>query len=112
MNKQSFLAGALLALCCLAFAAGTTLGAINPQRLAKVVPGITKTQVRLLLGAPWRTVQYNDEDEPENEFWEYRGMDSNGSYRVHIEFDRHDIVLIVGKIPDVVPAGKGTPAKS
>jgi hypothetical protein len=85
---------------------------IDPQLLAKVVPGISKTQVKSLLGDPWRTVQYNDEEEIENEFWEYRGKDSHGTYRVHIEFDRHDTVLIVGKIPDKVAGGKGTPAKS
>jgi hypothetical protein len=86
--------------------------AIDPQVLAKVVPGISKTQVKSLLGDPWRTVQYNDEEEIENEFWEYRGKDSHGTYRVHIEFDRHDTVLIVGKIPDKVAGGKGTRAKS
>jgi hypothetical protein len=88
--------------------------AIDPQVLAKVVPGISKAQVKSLLGDPWRTVQYNDidENESENEFWEYRGKDSHGTYRVHIEFDQHDTVLIVGKIPDKVAGGKGTPAKS
>jgi hypothetical protein len=88
--------------------------AIDPQVLAKVVPGISKAQVKSLLGDPWRTVQYNDldENENENEFWEYRGKDSHGTYRVHIEFDLHDTVLIVGKIPDKVAGGKGTPAKS
>jgi hypothetical protein len=90
------------------------LQTIDPQVLAKVVPGISKTQVKSLLGDPWRTVQYNDldENESENEFWEYRGKDSHGTYRVHIEFDQHDTVLIVGKIPDKVAGGKGTPAKS
>src|ERR1700728_1413435 len=86
--------------------------AIDPQVLAKVVPGISKTQVKSLLGDPWRTVQYNDEEEIENEFWEYRGKDSHGTYRVHIEFDKHDTVVIVGKIPDKVAGGKKTPAKS
>jgi outer membrane protein assembly factor BamE (lipoprotein component of BamABCDE complex) len=86
--------------------------AIDPQVLAKVVPGISKAQVKSLLGDPWRTVQYNDEEEIENEFWEYRGKDSHGTYRVHIEFDKQDIVLIVGKIPDKVAGAKGTPAKS
>jgi hypothetical protein len=90
------------------------LQTIDPQVLAKVVPGISKTQVKSLLGDPWRTVQYNDidENESENEFWEYRGKDSHGTYRVHIEFDQHETVLIVGKIPDKVAGGKGTPAKS
>lgn len=86
--------------------------AIDPQVLAKLVPGITKAQVKSLLGAPWRTVQYNDLDAIENEFWEYRGKDAQGSYRLHIEFDKQGTVLIVGKIPDKVAGGKGTPAKS
>jgi hypothetical protein len=84
---------------------------IDPQVLAKVVPGISKSQVKSLLGEPWRTVQYNDEEEVENEIWEYRGKDAQGAYRVHIEFDRHETVVIVGKIPDLA-GGKGTPAKS
>jgi hypothetical protein len=92
--------------------AATPVQAIDPQVLAKVVPGISKAQVKSLLGDPWRTVQYNDEEEIENEFWEYRGKDSHGTYRVHIEFDKHDTVIIVGKIPDKVAGGKGTPAKS
>jgi hypothetical protein len=92
--------------------AAASIQAIDPQLLAKVVPGISKSQVKSLLGDPWRTVQYNDEEEIENEFWEYRGKDSHGTYRVHIEFDKHDTVVIVGKIPDKVAGGKGTPAKS
>jgi outer membrane protein assembly factor BamE (lipoprotein component of BamABCDE complex) len=90
----------------------TPVQAIDAQVLAKVVPGISKAQVKSLLGAPWRTVQYNDEEEIENEFWEYRGKDSHGTYRVHIEFDKHDTVVIVGKIFDKIAGGKGTPAKS
>ena len=86
--------------------------AIDPQALAKVVPGISKAQVKSLLGAPWRTVQYNDLDAVENEIWEYRGKDAHGTYRVHIEFDPHGAVVIVGKIPDQVARGKRTPAKS
>jgi hypothetical protein len=92
--------------------AGPSAQAIDPQVLAKVVPGISKAQVKSLLGDPWRTVQYNDEEEVENEIWEYRGKDAQGAYRVHIEFDRHETVVIVGKIPDKVAGGKGIPAKS
>jgi hypothetical protein len=80
--------------------AQSEIGAVNPHRLAKILPGISKSKVRSLLGAPWRTVQYNDEENLENEIWEYRGRDSAGSYRIHIEFDRHDMVLIVKKIPE------------
>ena len=82
------------------------------RQAAKVIPGMSKAKVRSLLGAPWRTVQYNDEEQVENEIWEYRGEDSHGKFRIHIEFDRHDIVRIVGKIPDDVSGGKGTPAQS
>ena len=84
---------------------------IDPALLAKVVPGISKGQVKSLLGDPWRTVQYNDLDEVENEIWEYRGKDAHGTYRVHIEFDQRGSVVVVGKIPDA-GAPKGTPAKS
>jgi outer membrane protein assembly factor BamE (lipoprotein component of BamABCDE complex) len=93
-------------------AAGPSVQAIDAQNLAKVVPGISKGQVKSLLGNPWRTVQYNDLDQTENEFWEYRGKDARGTYRVHVEFDQHGTVVIVGKIPDKVAAGKGTPAKN
>lgn len=128
MRGKLFLAALAFALCfcplSAAFSAAVTASAaaakppadaspaIDPQVLAKVVPGISKAQVKALLGAPWRTVQYNDLDEVENEFWEYRGKDSQGTYRVHIEFDKQGIVLIVGKIPDQVAGGKGTPANN
>jgi len=121
MRAKLFLAALAFALCfcplSAAFAAEAAKPpvdasvAIDPQILAKVVPGISKAQVKSLLGDPWRTVQYNDLDEIENEFWEYRGKDAHGTYRVHIEFDLHGTVLIVGKIPDQVAGGKGTPAK-
>jgi hypothetical protein len=92
--------------------AGAHIGVVRPRQAAKVIPGISKAKVRSLLGAPWRTVQYSDEEQVENEIWEYRGQDSNGKFRIHIEFDQHDIVRIVGKIPDDVSGGKGTPARS
>jgi hypothetical protein len=114
---------AILMLCC--FAAYSAFGAnggessataangmVNARQLSKVVPGLSKAQVRSLLGAPWRTIQYNDLDELENEIWEYRGKDSDGTYRIHIEFDRQHVVRIVGKVPDRMPGGKGTPAAS
>jgi hypothetical protein len=84
---------------------------IDPALLAKVVTGISKAQVKSLLGDPWRTVQYNDLEAVENEIWEYRGKDAQGTYRVHIEFDPQGSVVVVGKIPDA-GAPKGTPAKS
>jgi hypothetical protein len=126
MNAKWFVSGTSLALCCLAAplanaadgndvpkpGTASTIGVISEQKAAQVSPGLSKAQVKSLLGAPWRTVQYNDMDQLENEIWEYRGSDSKGPYRIHIEFDHHDIVRIVGKIPDNVAGGKGTPAKS
>ena len=69
--------------------------------LAKVIPGeTTKTQIEALLGKPWRTTFADDSDEPGPVVWEYRGQDSNGTYRVHIEFDNHDMTTLIAKIPD------------
>jgi hypothetical protein len=123
MNRPRSAIAAALVFCCFAMSvsgqsgtgepfAGAQIGMVRPRQAAKVIPGMSKAKVRSLLGAPWRTVQYNDEEEVENEIWEYRGEDSNGKFRIHIEFDRHDIVRIVGKIPDDVSGGKGTPARN
>ncbi|MGC1520727.1 MAG: outer membrane protein assembly factor BamE [Steroidobacteraceae bacterium] len=121
MNRPCSAIAAAVASCCFAVtahgqgggdsSAGAHIGRVRPRQAAQVIPGMSKAKVRSLLGAPWRTVQYNDEDQAENEIWEYRGEDSHGKYRIHIEFDRHDIVRIVGKIPDDVAGGKGTPAQ-
>ena len=90
----------------------STVGVVSGQKFARLTPGVsTKTDVQSLLGPPWRTVQYNDMEELEDEIWEYRGTDSSGPYRIHIEFDPHDVVRIVGKIPDKVPGGRGTDAR-
>jgi len=91
-------------------------GSISASKLARLKPGTsTKTQVQSLLGKPWRVVQFNDcgmaMPGQADETWDYRGKDSTGTYRVHIEFDDHDVASLVAKIPDHVQGGKGTPAK-
>jgi hypothetical protein len=91
---------------------GAPIGVVRPTQWAQVKPGLSKARVRQLLGVPWRTMQYNDLDPPGDEIWEYRGRDANGTYRIHIEFDQHEVVRIVGKIPDNVSGGRGTPAQS
>jgi hypothetical protein len=69
--------------------------------LAEVDPGrTTKTEVEALLGKPWRTTFSDDADEPGPVVWEYRGQDPDGTYRVHIEFDSHDITTLIARIPD------------
>jgi hypothetical protein len=94
-------------------AAAVVSGAELDRKLPEIVPGkSTKAQVVALLGHPWRTVQYNDLDEIEDEIWEYRGSDAQGSFRVHIEFDRRDVVHIVGKIPDKGLGSDRSPARS
>jgi len=50
---------------------------IDPQALTNLAKGMSKSKVKSLLGEPWRTVQYNDLDDVENEFWEYRGKDAH-----------------------------------
>jgi len=74
-----------------------TLGEINPGHT-------TKAQVEALLGKPWRVSELDDEDvmpgDPAVEVWEYRGRDSQGTYRVHIRFDKRDVTTLIAKIPD------------
>ena len=98
------------ALCCLAGSSGYGANAtVDPGQardfsaatLAKVTPGeTTKTQIEALLGKPWRTTFPDDPDEPGPIVWEYRGKDSKGTYRVHVEFDSHDITTLIATIPD------------
>jgi outer membrane protein assembly factor BamE (lipoprotein component of BamABCDE complex) len=85
---------------------------IDPQTLENLKKGMSKSKVKSLLGEPWRTVQYNDLDDIENEFWEYRGKDDQGPFRVHIEFDKQGSVVLVAKIPERTSEAKGTPPKS
>jgi hypothetical protein len=110
VTAKWFLPAMGFALCC--FAASTGYGAddtADPGRardfsaatLANVTPGqTTKTEIEALLGKPWRTTFSDDADEPGPVVWEYRGEDSDGTYRVHIEFDDHDITTLIAKIPD------------
>jgi hypothetical protein len=77
------------------------LAALAGDPLASVVPGqTTKAQLRALLGAPPRIVQFDDcgDAMPDEalETWEYPG----GGYRVHVEFDDHGVVHLIAKIPD------------
>jgi hypothetical protein len=80
--------------------------------LARVMPGrSTKAQVRTLLGEPWRDIDHGDEENPANDVWDYRGQDASGSYLVHIEFDPHNVVRLVAKIPHKAGFGVATIAK-
>lgn len=95
------------ALCCFTASIGfcgnnaPDLGAARQFKdatLAKVVPGqTTRAQVETLLGKPWRTTPPAVSG---RDVWEYRGQDSNGTYRIHIEFDSRNITTLIAKIPD------------
>ena len=128
MRIKLFVCGAVLLMCFLAVTAARSedgwskpiapkTAGISAQKLALVMPGMsTKAQVQSLLGTPWRIVQFNDcgmsMPGQADESWDYRGRDAKGTYRVHIEFDDHDVAHLVAKIPDYVPGGKGTAAKT
>jgi outer membrane protein assembly factor BamE (lipoprotein component of BamABCDE complex) len=107
--RWSLPAMAFVLSCCAASAGYGADNSADPGRprdfsaatLAKVTPGeTTKAQIEALLGQPWRTTFAEDSDEPGPIVWEYRGQDSNGTYRVHIEFDSHDMTTLIAKIPD------------
>jgi hypothetical protein len=78
----------------------------NARILDKVLPGhTTKAEVEALLGKPWRDTKLTAETipykgDPSVDIWEFPGRDSHGTYRVHIEFDEHDITTLIAKIPD------------
>ena len=110
MTAKWFLPAMAVAFCCFAGPAGHcasdtadpgTARQFSAAILAKVIPGqTTQPQIQALLGKPWRTTFADDADEPGPVVWEYRGHDSSGTYRVHIEFDSHDITTLIAKIPD------------
>jgi hypothetical protein len=77
----------------------------SDQTLAKIIPGqTTKAGVEASLGKPWRDTQLDEEDvmpgDPSVEVWEYRGRGSQGTYRVHIQFDKSDLTTLIAKIPE------------
>ena len=110
------------ALCCLAASTGFCASDTpNPgiarefsdATLAKVVPGqTTKAQVEALLGMPWRTTHSFKPHGSEPDVWEYRGRDSNGTYRVHVEFDSHNVTSLIAKIPGNTGQAPGRTAKT
>src|SRR5271169_7195254 len=69
---------ALLSLGALGAAPASAGDPLGPQALAQIVPGhSTKAELRALLGAPWRIVQFDDCGQAmagqADETWEYRG---------------------------------------
>jgi hypothetical protein len=92
------------------------VAALGAQQLAKIIPGQSnKADIQAMLGAPWRVVQFNDcgmaMDDQADETWEYRGADSSGGFRVHVEFGDDGVVHLVAKISDGTAGGQPTVAK-
>jgi len=135
MTVKQLVTTVALAMCCfVAWTGFCGTDAPNPgtsrqfsdDTLAKVIPGqTTKAQVEALLGRPWRdtpldvahTHNHTATHTPSPggdpcDTWEYRGRDSNGTYRVHIEFDSHDITTLIAKIPDKTGQARARVAKT
>lgn len=90
---------------------------VSLQNVAKIKVGVmTRDQIKELLGPPYRMTNYGDCSPVDyQEFWEYLGRDSNGIFKIHIEFDDAGIARIVGKDtkrgPIVVLAAAPKPEK-
>lgn len=113
MRARSTTTAALTAFICLAVSPAWSG---EPQPLTQIVPGkSTKSDVTSLFGKPWRVVQFNDcgmaMDDQADETWEYRGADSNGAFRIHIEFGDDSVVHLIAKIADHSAGGGATKAE-
>jgi hypothetical protein len=113
MRARSTTTAALAAFLCLAVSSARSDEA---PPLAQIVPGkSSKSDVASLFGKPWRVVQFNDcgmaMDDQADETWEYRGADSSGAFRIHIEFGDDNVVHLIAKIPDRSPGGGATKAE-
>ena len=79
---------------------------INDNTFSKIKVGdSTGDDVKALLGTPWRITNYGETycgcpHHDMQEIWEYRGRDSSGTYKYHIEFDDEGVVHTAKKIPD------------
>ncbi len=78
-----------------------TTNDLNMDMVAKITVGSsTRTQVKELLGNPWRTVNYGDCNPTDyQEIWEYLGHDADGRFKINIVFDDAGIARIVSKTP-------------
>jgi hypothetical protein len=79
---------------------------IDDETFAKIKVGdSTGDEVKKLLGTPWRITNYGETycgcpHKDMQEVWEYRGRDSSGTYKYHIELDDEGVVHTARKIPD------------
>jgi hypothetical protein len=116
MKPTKRIVAAAAALCATVAYGADPAKPVDAHKLSSVTVGIsTKAQVRALLGSPWRIVQFNDcgmaLPGQADETWEYRGRDSDGGYRFHVEFNDRGVAHLVARIPDVIAGGVATRAK-
>jgi outer membrane protein assembly factor BamE (lipoprotein component of BamABCDE complex) len=89
---------------------------VDMDNVAKIQVGTsTASDVKALLGAPYRMTNYGDCNPIDyQEFWEYLGRDANGVFKIHIEFDDAHVARIIAKDnkkgPIVVLAAAPKPA--
>src|SRR5260370_22000794 len=101
-SKGMLRAFSFMLLSCFALASEAPAPKITPKdvtldMVSKIKVGSSnRAQVTLLLGAPWRTVNYvacNPIDY--QEIWEYLGRDARCVFRISIAIDEAGIALIV-----------------
>jgi hypothetical protein len=87
---------------------------ISDTTFAQIKPGMTRAQIHALLGTPWRITNLDDDADSEiGDILEYRGQDTSGTYKFHIECDPRGRVVVAAKVRDTVGTDRGdVPAKS
>ena len=79
----------------------TVRQAINDETFERIKARMSMAQIRGLLGTPWRITDWDDDaDSDIGEMFEYRGQDTVGTYKFHIEFDKHGRVVVAAKVRD------------
>jgi hypothetical protein len=74
---------------------------IDETAISNIKAGVsTRADVKAVLGAPWRATNYGETYcgcpyIDLQEVWEYRGADSTGPYKFHIEFDADGVAQIL-----------------
>ena len=81
---------------------------ITDSTFAQIKPGMSEPRIRALLGTPRRITNVNDDaDEDIGDIWEYRGRDTRGTYKFHIEFDLHGRTVVAVKVADIAARNGG-----
>jgi len=85
-------------------AAHRSASVLSSANIATIQVGSsTRADVKAAIGSPWRVTNYGEvycgcPHRDLQEVWEYRGTDSAGPYRLHIEFDDGGIARTVARV--------------